>query len=167
MTDTSASVEHGTNLVPKKEKFEKMLPAIEVVPVSTFRRLLPQILASGAKNLLILDLAMAMSFPTIAIPYLTGEKEDNDDLRFTHFQASWFASIAYICQPLGSVMSGVVLEQLGRKKTMLLVNIPHIVAWITIYYATSLQAMFTSAILLGLGVGFMEAPVLTYVGEIA
>lgn len=77
------------------------------------------------------------------------------------------ASIAFICQPLGSVMSGVVLEQLGRKRTMMLVNIPHIVAWIMLYNATSLKMMFTADILLGLGVGFMEAPVLTYVGEIA
>lgn len=74
--------------------------------------------------------------------------------------------MAYICQPLGSVLSGVINDPLGRKKSMILVNIPHIIAWIMMYFASSLTELFTAAILLGLGVGFMEAPILTYVGEI-
>lgn len=35
-----------------------------------------------------------------------------------------------------------------------------------LYYATSLTEIYIAAILLGLGVGFMEAPIITYVGEI-
>lgn len=49
---------------------------------------------------------------------------------------------------------------------MIVVNIPHIIAWILLHYANSLEAMYLGAILLGLGVGFMEAPIITYVGEI-
>lgn len=53
--------------------------------ISTFRRILPQILASSAKNLLLLDLGMAISFPTIVIPALRGLKshDNNDILSFT------------------------------------------------------------------------------------
>jgi len=53
--------------------------------ISTFRRILPQILASSAKNLLLLDLGMAISFPTIVIPALRGLKvhDNNDILAFT------------------------------------------------------------------------------------
>ncbi|KAG5680532.1 hypothetical protein PVAND_010037 [Polypedilum vanderplanki] len=136
--------------------------------ISSFRRVLPQILASTAKNLLLLDLGMAVSFPTIVIPALRGLKEhdSNDILSFTAEQASWFASIAFIFQPIGSVASGIVLEPLGRKKSMILVNIPHIIAWSMLHYASSLTELYIAAILLGLGVGFMEAPIITYVGEI-
>lgn len=49
---------------------------------------------------------------------------------------------------------------------MILVNIPHIIAWLMLYQAGSLEEMYIAAILLGLGVGFMEAPIVTYVGEI-
>lgn len=65
---------------PKKEEIGK------------FRTILPQILASTAKNLLLLDLGMAVSFPTIVIPALRGLKaHDNGDfLSFTDSQASWF-----------------------------------------------------------------------------
>lgn len=60
--------------------------------ISKFRTILPQILASTAKNLLLLDLGMAVSFPTIVIPALRGLKaHDNQDiLSFTDSQASWF-----------------------------------------------------------------------------
>lgn len=60
--------------------------------IGTFRTILPQILASTAKNLLLLDLGMAVSFPTIVIPALKGLKaHDNSDfLTFTDTQASWF-----------------------------------------------------------------------------
>lgn len=61
-------------------------------PVSAFRRLLPQCLACAAKNLLILDLAMAISVPTIVIPALTGVRNRDADefLSLNPFQASWF-----------------------------------------------------------------------------
>lgn len=135
-----------------------------------FRTILPQILASTAKNLLLLDLGLSAAFPTIVIPALRGTVQTEgyvETLRFTDVQASWFGSIAFICQPLGSVLSGWVSEPLGRKRAMIVVNIPHIIAWILLHFANSIEAMYIGAILLGLGVGFMEAPIITYVGEIS
>jgi MFS family permease len=73
----------------------------------------------------------------------------------------------YICQPLGSILSGVVLEQLGRKKSMILVNVPHVIGWLMFYFASSVPMLYVSAVIMGLGVGFMEAPIITYVGEIS
>lgn len=60
--------------------------------IGTFRTILPQILASTAKNLLLLDLGMAVSFPTIVIPALRGLKahDSADFLSLTDSQASWF-----------------------------------------------------------------------------
>lgn len=50
---------------------------------------------------------------------------------------------------------------------MLVVNIPHLIAWIILWQATTLWQIFLAKILFGLGIGLMEAPILTYVGEIA
>lgn len=72
----------------------------------------------------------------------------------------------YICQPIGSLFSGWLCEPLGRKKAMILVNIPHIIAWMILYYSTELWEVFLAYVLLGFGTGIMEAPILTYVGEI-
>ncbi|KDR23065.1 Solute carrier family 2, facilitated glucose transporter member 6, partial [Zootermopsis nevadensis] len=76
-------------------------------------------------------------------------------------------SIMFICQPVGSVLSGIVLEQLGRKKSMILVNFPHVIGWFIYYFASSVPMLYLSAVIMGLGVGFMEAPIITYVGEIS
>lgn len=60
-------------------------------------------------------------------------------------------SIPFICQPIGSIISGTVLEPLGRKNSMLLVNIPHLLGWYLFYTAISLPVLFLAAILMGLG----------------
>lgn len=142
-----------------------------------------QILASTIKNLLLFDLGLAVAFPTIVIPALkfkeavvdTGNGtaviiDDDGPLEnfyLTAEQISWFSSIAFICQPLGGVMSGVITEPWGRKKAMFLVNIPFVAAWIMMHFASNATEVIIADVLMGVGVGFMEAAVLTYVGEIA
>lgn len=64
------------------------------------------------------------------------------------------------------MLSGVLTEPMGRRRAMMLVNIPHIVAFILLTFSGSLTEVYFAALLLGLGVGFMEAPVITYVSEI-
>lgn len=128
-----------------------------------------QILASTIKNFLLLDLGLSVAFPTIMIPALTGVANSynaDEYLKMSPSEASWFGSIAYICQPVGSILSGLISEPLGRKRAMFLVNIPHVIAWIMMYNATTIFEVFAGNILFGLGVGLMEAPVITYVGEI-
>lgn len=136
--------------------------------VSKFRMYLPQILATTAKNLLVIDIGLAATFPTIAIPPLLGTIDSHQDevFQFTAEEASWFGSLAFICTPIGSLLSGWVTEPIGRKNAMIIVNIPHIAAWLILYFATSVAEMYLAAILLGLGTGFMDAPIITYVGEI-
>lgn len=149
-----------------------------------WRSYLSQILASTIKNFLLFDLGLAVAFPTIVIPALqykdpivatngTGLVLDIEvDARVESFfltaeQITWFGSIAFICQPLGGVMSGWITEPFGRKKAMFLVNIPFVAAWIMMYSAGSTMQVLIADVLMGIGVGFMEAAVLTYVGEIA
>lgn len=66
--------------------------ATEVQDVSAFRRILPQVLASFVKHLLILDLAISISFPAVLIPQLTGVRNRAPDefLSLNDMQASWF-----------------------------------------------------------------------------
>lgn len=51
-----------------------------------------QILASTAKNFLLLDLGLSVAFTTIVIPALTGQDKVNNPDEFLHLtpvQASW------------------------------------------------------------------------------
>lgn len=49
---------------------------------------------------------------------------------------------------------------------MLFVNVPLVIAWFMLYNASSTIEVFIAFSLLGLGVGLMESPVITYIGEI-
>lgn len=129
-----------------------------------------QILASTAKNMLLIDIGLAIAFPTIVIPVLRGLQADRsggtETLHFTAEQASWYGSLGFVGQPIGSALSGWLTEPIGRKRAMILVNIPHIIAWTLMYFARSATEINVAAVLIGLGTGLMEAPILTYVGEI-
>lgn len=59
-----------------------------------------QILASTAKNFLLLDLGMSVAFPTIVIPALRGLKyrDPSETLEFSAVQASWFGKNSTIRQ---------------------------------------------------------------------
>lgn len=76
------------------------------------------------------------------------------------------AGVLFICKPIGCALSGMLSEPLGRKRAMFIVNIPHIFAWTMLYYANTLEVVFVMFGILGFGVGLMEAPIITYVGEI-
>lgn len=68
--------------------------------------------------------------------------------------------------PLGCIFSGPISHYLGRKKTMLLANIPFIAAWIILHFATTASLVFVALGLTGLTGGLCEAPILTYVAEV-
>lgn len=57
-------------------------------------------------------------------------------------------------------------DALGRRRAMLLVNIPFIICWFTMYQATSVTEVFIAYACLGFSVGLTEAPIITYIGEI-
>lgn len=77
------------------------------------------------------------------------------------------AAVAFIGQPVGSFMSGWVFEPIGRRPALFLSNVPHLIAWILMALATQKWHLFTAVVLTGFGCGIMEAPVMTYVSEIA
>ncbi|KAJ4442885.1 hypothetical protein ANN_04478 [Periplaneta americana] len=70
------------------------------------------------------------------------------------------SSINLICVPLGCLVSGAITQPLGRKKSMMLVNIPFIVAWIMFHYSSNVGMLYASLVLTGTGGGLLEAPTL-------
>nr|CAD7441640.1 unnamed protein product [Timema bartmani] len=108
----------------------------------------PMYLCSGSINLICVPLGRLLSGSLTQPMYLC------------------LGSINLICVPLGCLLSGSLTQPLGRKRAMMLVNIPFIAAWIMFHYASSVGMLYTSLALTGFGGGLLEAPVLTYVAEI-
>ncbi|CAH0387228.1 unnamed protein product [Bemisia tabaci] len=114
---------------------------------------------------MIFNFGMMLSMPTIVLGALHNRK--SEALWLDDDQASWFGSILFATHPLGSVCSGFFQTYLGRKGSMLLVNILFFVAWITLYSAQSPLVLSIAALTMGLGIGFDEAPLHSYIGEMS
>ncbi|CAH0402314.1 unnamed protein product [Chilo suppressalis] len=142
-----------------------MVQKLEVVKpnVSRLRSVLSQVIACLSLNVMLLGLALAVGFPTILTPELLNS---NNELSLTDSQASWLGSMGFLTQPFGAVLSGSLIDYFGRKKSTFMVNFPHIVAWILVYFSSSVPMLFIANGLLGFGTGLMEAPLNAYIGEI-
>lgn len=68
--------------------------------------------------------------------------------------------------PLGSLLSGWVTEPFGRKRSFIFTLVPHLIAWMLLYKSTTFGHVLWAQVLIGFGHGLMEAPLITYIGEI-
>ncbi|KAG5878639.1 hypothetical protein JTB14_008679 [Gonioctena quinquepunctata] len=133
--------------------------------LAEWRQALPQILAVCVKNMLLLVFGMSLGFPTIIIPALSAS-DTEEEITLGPNSISWIGSINLICVPLGCIMSGFITHSIGRKRTMQIVNIPFLMAWLLFYFSTEDWQIFLASCMTGLSGGLLEAPVLTYVAEI-
>lgn len=88
-------------------------------------------------------------------------------IKFRNIPSPFAGSIIYIFQPIGSIISAITTDYFGRKRAMLIVNIPLAIAWFVMYQSNSVLQIFFANSMLGLSVGLMEAPIMTFLGEIS
>ncbi|CAH0381577.1 unnamed protein product [Bemisia tabaci] len=128
------------------------------------RSTLSQVVATLIQNWLLIDLGMQLVMPTIVLGAI--HNNPAEDLSMNDEQASWFGSILFFAHPIGSMVSGFLQEQFGRKGSLILVNIPIFAAWSTLYLAGSIYMLYFVSLAMGLSVGFCEAPLHSYIGEV-
>lgn len=76
------------------------------------------------------------------------------------------ASFAHIAHPIGSLVSGPICDRIGRRRAIMLVTVPLIVAWIVLGYSQSFLTVCFGILILGFCFGLKESPSVTYVCEI-
>lgn len=63
----------------------------------------------------------------------------------------------FICMQLFNLIQNPLkIDPVGRKRGMMIVNIPLIIGWLMMYNASSVWQIFVANSLLGLSVGLME-----------
>lgn len=77
-------------------------------------------------------------YPATTLPLL-GEK--STDIKISVSEASWFASVTAISSPIGGLISGYFLEKLGRKRTLLCINLISIISWLIIAFSSKNDAV--------------------------
>lgn len=76
------------------------------------------------------------------------------------------ASLPSTTIPIGNVLSGPLIDKLGRKTTMVMSNIPSLLGWILMSTQSNrLYVLYMGQMLLGLSVGMSITPAIVYAGE--
>ncbi|KAJ9575357.1 hypothetical protein L9F63_025694 [Diploptera punctata] len=105
-----------------------------------------------------------MNYSTVLIAAL---HHAEGDLTLDDRMASWMGSLAFMCEPLGSLSSGLLVQAFGRKGGLLLLSFPYLLVWVLISTAPNVTVLLAAHILSGVTVGLSEAPIVNYAGEIA
>lgn len=58
------------------------------------------------------------------------------------------------------------MDRFGRKKTLLITEIPLIIGWVVIAMATNIEMIYAGRLLTGLGSGLVGAPARVYISEV-
>lgn len=76
------------------------------------------------------------------------------------------ASIASMATPFGCIFTGWLMDMIGRRKSILVTQVPSMLGWILIACATNLPMIYIGRMLTGLGSGMIGAPARVYVSEV-
>ncbi|RZF43260.1 hypothetical protein LSTR_LSTR001521 [Laodelphax striatellus] len=126
---------------------------------SSFR----QVISSFAANIGTINTGMTFGFSAVAIPKL---EDLSSEIKIDKFQASWIASLSAVTTPIGCILSGYLMDLMGRKRTLLITQIPMIIGWLIIAQATRVEEIYIGRLLVGLGCGMVGAPARVYTGEV-
>lgn len=139
-------------------------------PGEQFRAVRRQVVAVILANIGVFSTGMTLAMPTATIHQL---KDTTEPVHLTVTEASWFASVNALSAPLGGLLSGVLLDSIGRKRSLIVLNVLTIAAWILLATPsqTDSQAFFwqliVSRFMLGIGMGLASAPPGVYAAEIS
>ncbi|XP_066582979.1 facilitated trehalose transporter Tret1-2 homolog isoform X2 [Prorops nasuta] len=123
-----------------------------------------QFMVTGAVFLLSAGVGMPIGYSAILLPQLS---EINGTLRTDQELGSWIASVHSLATPVGSLLSGPLIETIGRRGSLQLGAIPLCVGWIVMGFAENISSILVGRVVSGLAVGLIAVPAQVLVGEIA
>ncbi|KAJ9581264.1 hypothetical protein L9F63_023557 [Diploptera punctata] len=129
--------------------------------------LIKQMFISAVSSATLLSSGMNVGFSAVSLPHML---DPNGPDKLTVDQGSWFASITFITILAGCLTCGPLLDKLGRRRTLLLVNIPFVLGWALQWLAPTpapVHMLYLGRLLNGLGGGMVSIPANIYIAEIS
>lgn len=68
--------------------------------------------------------------------------------------------------PIGCVMSGYMMDMFGRKRSLIITEIPALLGWLLIAFASDIRMIYAGRFFVGLGSGMVGAPARVYTSEV-
>jgi len=78
-----------------------------------------------------------MGWASPSLPFLINGDGADYPVRLNMEEASWVVSLYILSSIVGSIMSALMVDIIGRKNTMLFAAVPSIISWLMIVFATS------------------------------
>lgn len=78
---------------------------------------------------------------------------------------SFTASLSSVSTPIGCILSGYLMDLIGRKPTLIMTEIPLVLGWLLIAFASNVEMIYGGRLLVGFGSGMVGAPARVYTGE--
>ncbi|KAL0116793.1 hypothetical protein PUN28_010010 [Cardiocondyla obscurior] len=152
---------NNNNVKSEKNVFDKRESAAALF---NSKGVLAQCLVTGAVLLVATGAGIPIGYSAVLLPQLF---ENNSTLHVTSETGSWIASIHSLATPIGSLLSGPLLDTVGRRGCLQLSTIPLCVGWLIIGLSKSVTPILVGRVICGLSVGFMAVPAQVLVGETA
>ncbi|XP_012260702.2 facilitated trehalose transporter Tret1-2 homolog isoform X2 [Athalia rosae] len=131
---------------------------------SNSRGVFAQCLVTGAVLILTVGCGMPIGFSAILLPQLA---ETNGTMHADEELGSWIASVHSLATPFGALLSGPLMDAIGRRGSLQLSVIPLAVGWIIMGLAPSIAGIIAGRLVSGVGVGIVIVPSQVLLGEIA
>ncbi|XP_076748724.1 facilitated trehalose transporter Tret1-2 homolog [Xylocopa sonorina] len=131
---------------------------------SNRKGVLAQCLVSGAVLILSAGGGMPIGYSAILLPQLA---EENGTMHADAELGSWIASIHSLATPVGSLVSGPLLDTIGRRGALQFSGVPLFAGWILIGFANNIPCLLVGRVILGFAVGIMAVPSQVLLGEMS
>ncbi|XP_055909003.1 facilitated trehalose transporter Tret1-like [Eupeodes corollae] len=125
-------------------------------------------LAAVCANLSSFAIGTCLGWTSPIIPKLQQNTDDSPmDVGITKEEEAWISSLIAIGALVAPFVAGPLADWIGRKWTMLSSTIFFIAAYVLMIYATEVEYIYASRLIMGFGVGFVMTVQPMYVGEIS
>ncbi|XP_044754015.1 facilitated trehalose transporter Tret1-like isoform X2 [Coccinella septempunctata] len=125
--------------------------------------ILTQCMVTCAVMLSAAGCGMPVGYSAILLPQLYHE---NDTIQIDEDRGSWIASIHSAATPLGSILSGILMDACGRRFTLQIASFPLIIGWFLIGFSPNYMVLLLGRFVAGLSTGLTAATGQVLVGEI-
>ncbi|KAL0840109.1 hypothetical protein ABMA28_015417 [Loxostege sticticalis] len=99
---------------------------------------------------------LAMGFPAVTIPQLN---DKNSDIKMTTSDEGWIASVLSFVAPIGCLVCGYLMDNIGRRLILIMCELPLCLGWLYTGFATTARDIIIGRVITGVGMGMaMGAP---------
>jgi len=124
----------------------------------------PQILACISAASYHFPVGAVVAFSAILIPQL---QAPDSDIKVTLEDTSWIASLVVLVVPVGALVTGYLVDRIGRLNTIKVGAIPYMIGWVLIATAQSLPMLLVGRFLTGFALAMGPSPAVVYITEVA